>query len=219
MSIASYIDHTILKQDTTAADISKLCQEALTEGFAAVCIPPYYIVMARQLLQNSPVKLATVVGFPLGYQTTPTKLAEISDAITAGVDEIDLVHNLAALKSGDWAYLKQEIAACTKIVHQHGKCIKVIVESGLLSTEELLQCCTTYAPLHIDYMKTSTGFTTKGADIAAVTTMRQHLPNNIKIKAAGGIRTHAFAQALIDAGADRLGCSASVAIVNEHKEL
>lgn len=219
MNIASYIDHTILKQDTTAADISTLCQEALKEGFAAVCIPPYFIAQAKSLLDRSPVKVATVIGFPLGYQSLVAKLAEIEDAIQHGVDELDIVHNLSALKSGDWDHLAKEIIACTQLAHQHGKAVKIIVESGLLTEEELIKCCELYAPIHIDYMKTSTGFAAKGADVQAVATMRQHLPNSIKIKAAGGIRTTSFAKELIATGANRLGCSASVAIVNELKEL
>lgn len=219
MNIASYIDHTVLKQNTTATDISKLCQEAITEGFVAVCVPPYFVSTAKDLLKNSEVKIATVIGFPFGYQSLVSKLAEIEDAIVNGADELDVVHNLSALKSNDWEYLEQEIKSCTELVHKQNKIIKVIVESGLLNKEELKKCCKYYSPIGIDYMKTSTGFAPKGADIESVQLMRMHLPEHIFIKAAGGIRSYAFAKDLIEHGADRLGCSASVTIVNELKEL
>ncbi len=219
MNIAHYIDHTVLKQDTTAADVIKLCQEAQQEGFAAVCIPPYYVQLAKEQLKDTDVKVATVIGFPLGYQTLNSKLQEIKDAIEHGADELDMVHNIAALKNENWSYLEKEVSACTALAHQHGKAIKVIVESGIITEEELKQCCAIYGKLAIDYMKTSTGFAAKGANVASVKTMRELLPDNVKIKAAGGIRNYGFAKELIDAGADRLGCSAGMRIVNEHKEL
>ena len=215
MNIASYIDHTILKPTTTAADVEKVCAEAMAYKFAAVCVPPYYVELAKKLLSGSDVKLATVVGFPFGYSSFAGKLAEIADAMEAGADEVDMVHNIAALKSGDWVKLGDEIKLCTTLAHMAGKHIKIIVESGLLSNEELIKCCELYAPLGIDFMKTSTGYAEVGATTHAVKLMRKHLPDKIQIKASGGIRDYAFAKELIDAGATRLGCSASVAIVSE----
>lgn len=214
LSIAEYIDHTILKPITTLAEVITLCEEAVGNEFAAVCVPPYYVKAAQSML-NEKVKVATVIGFPNGYNTTATKLFEIEQAIADGADEIDMVHNLAAVKSGDWDTAANEVAACTNLVHKHGKTIKVIVESGSLTEEELIKCCELYGNAGIDYMKTSTGFFGTGATIDAVRTMKAHLPAHIKIKASGGIRGFAFAKELIDAGANRIGCSASLQILKE----
>lgn len=214
LSIAKYIDHTILKPITTLAEVETLCKEAIDNQFAAVCVPPYYVKAAKRMLNDS-VKAATVIGFPNGYNTTATKLFEIEQAIADGADELDIVHNLAAIKSGDWKTAANEIKACTLFAHKHGKVIKVIVESGSLTDEELIKCCELYSQAGIDYMKTSTGFHGTGATIEAVATMRKHLAPNINIKASGGIRGYAFAKELIDAGANRLGCSASLQILKE----
>ncbi|XZF16441.1 deoxyribose-phosphate aldolase [Chitinophagaceae bacterium MMS25-I14] len=218
-NIASYIDHTILKPVATGKNIQQLCVEALQNNFAAVCVPPYYVTKAKQLLTDSEVKTATVIGFPFGYSNTASKLAEIHQAITDGADELDMVHNIAALKEGDWGFLQQEMKACIEPIHAAGKIIKVIVESGELTDQEIMRCCALYAPLGIDFMKTSTGYSATGATIHAVQLMRAHLPVNIAIKASGGIRNFAFAKELIDAGATRLGCSASVSIVEEARDL
>lgn len=217
MNIASYIDHTILKPETTLADIKKLCAEAVSQSFAAVCVPPYFVQAAKELTNGSNVKVATVVGFPFGYSSTDAKLKEIEQAITDGVDELDIVHNITALKNDNYDYLLNEIKACTELCHKNGKTVKIIVESGILSDEELLKCCELYAPLEIEYMKTSTGYAAMGATVHAVDIMRKNLPESIHIKASGGIRTFAFAKELVEAGAMRLGCSASMQIVEESK--
>lgn len=217
MNIAKYIDHTVLKPTTVAADVEKLCKEAKEYGFAAVCVPPYYVAFAKGLLEGSDVKVATVVGFPFGYSSLESKVAEIVGAIAAGVDEIDIVHNIAAAKSEDWSYLANEVELCTQVAHAAGKQIKIIVESGMLSDAELLACCETYAPLGIDFMKTSTGYAEVGATTHAVKLMRTHLPDSIQIKASGGIRTYAFAKELVDAGATRIGSSSGVTIVSEQR--
>jgi deoxyribose-phosphate aldolase len=219
MSVASYIDHTILKPTCTIADIEQLCAEAIEYGFAAVCVPPYYVAKAAKLLQGSDIQVATVIGFPFGYSATAAKLKEIEQAIADGATELDMVHNLAALKNKDYDYLVQEMEACTTVIHAAGKIIKVIVESGELKDEEITTCCELYAPIGIDYMKTSTGYASSGASLHAVQLMRSHLPATIHIKASGGIRDYAFAQQLIAAGADRLGCSASVAIVAQEQSM
>ncbi len=217
MNIASYIDHTILKPETTLAEIQKLCTEAVSQSFAAVCVPPYFVQAAKELTNGSSVKVATVIGFPFGYSSTEAKLKEIEQAIADGADELDIVHNITALKDGNYAYLQNEIKACTELCHKASKSVKIIVESGLLSDEELLKCCELYAPLSIDYMKTSTGYAATGAILHAVELMRKNLPETIHIKASGGIRTFAFAQELVEAGATRLGCSASMQIVEERR--
>lgn len=217
MNIAPYIDHTILKPETTLADIKKLCAEAVSQKFAAVCVPPYFVQAAKELTNGSSVNVATVIGFPFGYSSTEAKLKEITQAITEGADELDIVHNITALRDRNYDYLANEIKACTDLCHHHGKIVKIIVESGILSNEELLKCCELYAPLGIDYMKTSTGYAETGATVHAVTIMRKILPESIYIKASGGIRTFAFAKELVEAGAARLGCSASMQIVEESK--
>lgn len=216
-NIASYIDHTILKQTTTISEVDKVCLEASLENFAAVCIPPKYIQDAKKLLDGSSVKVATVIGFPLGFSATETKVKEIVEALRMGVDEVDMVIDLSALKSSDWRRLESEIKECLKPVYAEGKVIKVIVESGILTDNELLACCALYGQYDIDFMKTSTGFTDKGASVSAVKLMRAHLPQRIGIKASGGIRTYKFAKELIDAGATRLGSSASIQIMKESR--
>lgn len=213
MSIAQFIDHTILKPTTTLADIEKVCEEAQEYGFAAVCVPPYYVKDAKGILGQSPVKVATVIGFPFGYSHFSAKLTEARQAIKEGADELDMVMNIAAFKSNDMAYLESEIGEITKLTQEHGVVLKVIVESGILSEEEIIKCCELYKHYKIDYMKTSTGYAEKGATLEAVQIMRQHLPPTIQIKASGGVKTYDFAQQLVDAGATRLGCSASIAIV------
>lgn len=218
MNIASYIDHTILKPTTTIAEVDKLCDEAIAHGFAAVCVPPCYVFHAREKTKETPVKVATVIGFPFGYSSTVSKLQEIINAIENGADEVDMVHNIAAVKNGDWKFLEEEMKACLEATHEGGKQLKVIVESGVLTDEELIKCCEIYAPLGIDFMKTSTGYAEVGATVQAVKIMRSHLPESIAIKASGGIRGYTFAKELIDAGATRLGCSASIAIVNESQK-
>jgi deoxyribose-phosphate aldolase len=214
-NIASYIDHTLLKQTTTLSDVDRLCVEASMEGFAAVCIPPRYVSNAKKLLDGSNVMVATVIGFPLGYNVTDVKLREIDDAIKMGADELDMVQDLCAVKNGDWHILEREIVECLKPIHQAGKVIKVILESGILTDAELLRCCQLYSNYDIDFLKTSTGFADRGASVEAVILMRANLPKKIGIKASGGIRTLKFAKELINAGATRLGCSESIKIMKE----
>jgi deoxyribose-phosphate aldolase len=213
MNIAGYIDHTILKPTTTLAEVEKLCGEAVKYGFAAVCVPPSFVKRADAILDPSDVKVATVVGFPFGYSATEAKLAETVLALVDGADEIDVVINLIALRMNDWDFLVKEVKLLAEVIHNKGKVFKLIVESGILSDNEIIECCEKLGNAGIDFMKTSTGYAEKGATVEAVQLMRKHLPSNIKIKASGGIRDFEFAKKLVDAGADRLGCSASVAIV------
>jgi deoxyribose-phosphate aldolase len=219
MDIASYIDHTVLKPDTSAAEVEQVCREAVDSGFASVCIPPYYLDMARELLNGSSVKLSTVIGFPFGYSTITAKELEIKDAIAKGADEVDMVCNIAALKAGNWEYLEEEIEDCLRLTRPAGKKLKLIVESGILTDEQLIAACACYSRYAIDFLKTSTGFASIGASVHAVTTMRAHLPLHIGIKASGGIRNFAFAKELIEAGADRIGCSAGMRILEESRTL
>ena len=214
MNIASYIDHTILKPTTLVADIEKLCNEARQYGFAAVCVPPNFVKKAKEYTKNSAVKVATVIGFPFGYSAVEAKIAEILLAIVDGADELDVVINIAAIKNNDWEFLANEINHIMPVIRQSNKTIKIIIESGVLTDEEIIKCCELYGAAGIDYLKTSTGYAEKGATVEAIQLFKKHLPANVQIKASGGIRDYAFAKQLVDAGATRLGCSAGVAIVN-----
>jgi deoxyribose-phosphate aldolase len=218
MRISSYIDHTVLKPACSFAEIGKLCREAVQYEFAAVCVPPYVVNRALSETKNSKVKTATVISFPMGYSSIQSKLDESSQAMEDGADELDVVINLIALKNDQWNYLEVEMRELVSAIHQKGKIIKVIVESGMLDREEIIHCCKLYGKLGIDFMKTSTGYAEKGASLADVELMRKELPAQVQIKASGGIRTYAFARELVAAGATRIGCSGSLAIVAEEKE-
>ena len=211
IELASYIDHTLLKPTATHIEIEKICKETLDYGFAAVCVPPPFIAVAR----NSGVRVATVIGFPFGYSVAAAKKAEVEQAIRDGADELDIVINLVFVKQGNWLDLEEEMREPVELAHAAGRLVKVIIESGVLQDDEIIRCCELYASLGVDFVKTSTGYAEKGATAEAVRLMRRHLPASVRIKASGGIRDAAFARELIAAGADRLGCSASVKIVNE----
>lgn len=217
--IQSYIDHTVLKPTATLKHIETCCREALQYQFAAVCIPPLYLKKAKSILDGSPVRLVTVVGFPFGYNAIEAKMEEIILAIAGGADELDMVINISALKSGDWEFLAQEINHTIPVIKKKEKLIKVIIESGILSNEEIIKCCELYGASGADFLKTSTGFAATGATIEAVQLMRQHLPSSVQVKASGGIRSYEFARQLVVAGASRLGCSASVEIVKQSPNL
>ncbi len=219
MNIAAYIDHTVLKPTTLVADIEKLCSEAIHYQFAAVCVPPLFVKKATALVEGSNVKVATVIGFPFGYSAIEAKVAELVLAIVDGADELDVVINISAIKNNDWQFLANEINAILPIVKSKQKAIKIIIESGILTDEEIIKCCDLYGAAGVDFMKTSTGYAEKGATVEAVQLMRRHLADNIHIKASGGIKTYTFAKQLIDAGADRLGCSSSITIVQEAGQL
>lgn len=219
MNIAAYIDHTLLKPTTLVADIERLCSEAIHYQFAAVCVPPLFVKKATALVEGSNVKVATVIGFPFGYSAIEAKVAELVLAILDGADELDVVINISAIKNNDWQFLANEINAILPIVKSKQRAIKIIIESGILTEEEIIKCCDLYGAAGVDFMKTSTGYAEKGATVEAVQLMRRHLADNIRIKASGGIKTYTFAKQLIDAGADRLGCSSSISIVQEAGQL
>jgi len=214
MNLASRIDHTLLKADTSEREVKKLCAEAKEFGFAAVCIPPYFVRKCKLWLTDSNVKVATVVGFPLGYAHTPAKVEEARRAIDEGADEIDMVINIIALKAGDWNYLKNELTSAATIVQLRGGKLKIILETGLLTESEIIKACELCKEMSVDFVKTSTGFTKPGATIEAVKLLRANLPKSIKIKASGGIRDKEFALQLIEAGADRIGSSAGVSLIS-----
>ncbi len=215
MKLNQYIDHTILKPTTLIADIAQLCSEAIQHHFAAVCVPPIFVKKAKELTTETDVKVATVIGFPFGYSAIEAKIAELLLAIVDGADELDVVINIAALKNGDWQYLANELNHIMQIINAKNKVVKIIIESGVLTDDEIIKCCDLYGIAGVHFLKTSTGYAEKGATIEAVALMRKHLAEHIKIKASGGIRTAEFATALIAAGATRIGASASIAIVSE----
>jgi len=218
MNPAPYIDHTLLKQTTTLSQVENLCTEALENKFAAVCIPPLYVKRAKEFLGGAGVKVATVVGFPLGYCAIEAKVAEIVLAIVDGAEELDVVVNISAIKNGDWAFIADEINTIMPIIKNKNKVIKVIIESGVLTDDEIIKCCDIYGAAGVDYIKTSTGFAEKGASIHDVKLIRAHLADSVKIKASGGIKSYSFAKELINAGANRIGCSASLEIMKESGE-
>ena len=213
MHLATYIDHTILKPTTLVSEVAQICKEAAEYKFAAVCVPPNFVKKAKEFLVGTNVKVATVIGFPFGYSAVEAKLAEIVLAMVDGVDELDVVANISAIKNQDWVYLANELNHIMAVVNSKNKTIKIIIESGILTNDEIIKCCELYGVAGIDYLKTSTGYAEKGASVEAVKLFRLHLPEAVQIKASGGIRDYAFAAELVEAGATRLGCSASLAIV------
>ena len=209
-----FIDHTLLKPTCLVSDIEKLCAEAKQYDFAAVCVPPPFVKLAKEKTEGTSVKVATVIGFPFGYSATEAKIAEIILAMVDGADELDVVANISAIKNGDWTAIADEINHILPIVRSKQKVIKIIIESGVLTNDEIIKCCDIYGVAGIDYLKTSTGYAEKGASVEAVALFRKYLPDNVQIKASGGIRDYATAQSMIEAGATRIGCSAGVAIVS-----
>jgi deoxyribose-phosphate aldolase len=218
MRIAPFLDHTLLKANTTKVQIETLCAEAMEHDFYAVCVSPYYCEFAGRLLKASKVKVAVVVGFPMGYSSVSTKISEINRAIQKGADEIDAVVNISAVKNGDWKYVRGEINSVTTAVNMRRKVLKLILETALLTEEEIITLCKICADEGVNFVKNATGFN-GGATLATIQLLRQHLPNHIQIKASGGIRDVNFALELLDAGATRIGTSSGVAIAKEQDKL
>lgn len=215
MDLAPYIDHTLLKVDCTEMDVRKLCEEAVQYRFASVCIPPFFVSQAHQYMENQPmgVKVATVVGFPLGYSSTPAKVEEIKRAIDDGADEIDAVINLCAVKSNQWGFVQNDIDSMCTATRLRGKKIKIILETSMLTADELRRLSEILLVSGPDFAKTSTGFNGGGATLEAVQSLREYLQDRIAIKASGGIRTREQAEAYIAAGVNRIGTSAGVLMV------
>ena len=216
MPLASQIDHTLLRPDATRAQLAQLCREAAAHGFAAVCVPPCFVAPAAALLAGTTVVVCTVIGFPLGYTTTASKLAEAATALADGATELDMVLNLTAFKSGRVGEVQAEIKALADLCHARPALLKVILETALLDPAEIEAACGLCAAAGADFVKTSTGFASRGASVEDVQLMRRVLPPAVRIKAAGGIRSRAAALALLAAGADRLGSSNSVALLSEN---
>lgn len=205
--IKSKIEHTVLKADTSVQEVKDLCKEAIKYELFGVCVPPYFVKLAKQSIKDTPIQLVTVIGFPLGYNTTPAKVEEARKAIDEGADEIDMVLNIAALKNGDFNFVLNDIQSVATLVQLKSKKLKVIIETALLSDKEKIKACEICAEVGVDFVKTSTGFAKSGATVKDVELMRKTLPSSIKIKASGGIKTKQQAEELIKAGANRLGTS------------
>lgn len=212
MSINKYIDHTLLKPESTQEQIDKLIAEAKEYNFASVCVNPIWVSHAAESLKDSDVKVCTVIGFPLGANTSRVKAFETKDAIENGADEIDMVINIGQLKAKQYDFVENDIRA---VVEASGdKLVKVIIETCLLTDEEKEKACQLSVAAGADYVKTSTGFSTAGANVHDVALMRKTVGPNVGVKAAGGARTYADAEAFVEAGATRIGASSGVAIVN-----
>lgn len=215
-NIASVIDHTLLKPETTEEMIIKLCKEAEEYGFYSVCVNPNYVSLASEILGDSDVKIATVVGFPLGANTKEVKAYETRKAIEDGAHEIDMVINIGALKSKDFSKVKEDIEAVVDAVGKEA-IVKVIIETCLLTDEEKVKACELAMEAGAHFVKTSTGFSTGGATVEDVKLMKSVVGDKMEIKASGGIRDYQKAMAMIEAGASRIGASASVHIVEGEK--
>lgn len=213
--IASMIDHTLLKPDATPDQIAQLCYEAKKYGFASVCVNPVNVKLCADLLKDSPVKVCAVVGFPLGAVPPEAKAYETLEAIRDGATEIDMVINVGALKAGDYDTVERDIAAVVHTCHANGAICKVIIEAALLTNDEKIKACQLSQKAGADYVKTSTGFGPGGATVEDVALMRQVVGPEMGVKAAGGIRTLADLKSMVRAGANRIGASAGVKIMQE----
>ena len=212
---SKYFDHTLLKPEATSADILRIVTEAVQYDVAAVCVNGSHVRSARRFIDvaGSDVKVAAVAGFPLGAMSTNAKAYEAQLALEDGADEIDMVMNIGQAKAGNWAYVEDEICAIAEMCHDSGAILKVIIETCLLTKDEIVQACLSAKTAGADFVKTSTGFSTAGAKAEDVALMKKTVGDDLQVKASGGIRTLDDAKAMIEAGADRLGCSASVDII------
>ena len=211
MSLAGMIDHTLLKADATRAQVERLCDEAVEHGFASVCVNTCWVPLCAERLAQSDVRVCCVVGFPLGAMAPEPKAHEAARAVADGADEVDMVINVGWLKDGELDAVREDIAGV--VAAADGRCVKVIIETCLLTDEEKVRACELAVEAGAAFVKTSTGFSTGGATVADVALMRRTVGDRCKVKASGGIHTAEEARAMVEAGADRLGCSAGVAIV------
>jgi deoxyribose-phosphate aldolase len=212
-SPAKHIDHTLLKSDTSSADIANLCEEAVEHGFASVCVPPSYVSQANRLLYGSGVAVCTVIGFPLGYQSTDSKVFEARQAVSSGADEVDMVINLGWVRNSDFTAVGDEIRRVVAAVDD--AVVKVIIECCLLNNDEKRKLVEIIAESGAGYVKTSTGFAASGATFEDVKLLAECGAGRIQVKAAGGVRNWASCRDMLLAGADRIGTSAGVVIMRE----
>ena len=211
MGLNKYIDHTILKATASSSDVQKLCEEAIEHEFYSVCVNGCYVADAKHLLQGTDVKVAAVVGFPLGAMTTAAKVFEAKEAVENGASEIDMVINVAKLKDGEFEYVENEIRQIKEAIGDN--VLKVIIETCYLTDEEKVKACELSLAAKADFVKTSTGFGTDGATYEDVKLMKSVVGDNAKVKASGGVRDKETAQKYINLGAERLGTSSGIDIV------
>ncbi|MBI1805180.1 MAG: deoxyribose-phosphate aldolase [Ignavibacteriae bacterium] len=216
--LARFIDHTLLKPEATKNQIIHLCNEAKKYNFASVCINPSYVSLCAKLLRDTPVKVCTVIGFPLGATSTPAKAFESEHALRDGAKELDMVINVGMLKSGEYEYVENDIFAVVTTCRRYGALSKVILETGLLTDEEKVKGCLLAKRGGADFVKTSTGFAKGGATVGDIALMRKVVGSAMGVKASGGVRTREEALAMVASGADRIGASASVKIVSGNGE-
>jgi deoxyribose-phosphate aldolase len=212
MELNNYIEYTLLKPDTTKLDIKELCREAMEHNFSGVCVPPFYVHTAAKLLEETNIKVITTIGYPMGYHAIPVKVEEAKRAIDEGVDEIEMMVNIAAVKDSNWSHVKNDIASVTTAAHLKGKKIKVILETSLLTVEEIKRLCAICCEVEVDCIKNATGVNGGRATIEMITLLKEE-SKGIKIVAAGGVHTKAFALELIEAGVDKLGTSEGVLLL------
>lgn len=212
MKLEKFIDHTVLKPQTTEEEVLKICDEAIKYGFASVCVNPFYASIVKKALQGTNVKTCVVVGFPLGANSKEVKAFETKEVINMGAEEVDMVINIGALKDKKYNVVREDIEA---VVHAaQGKAlVKVIIEACLLTDDEKVKACEISKTAGADFVKTSTGFSTGGATVEDIKLMRETVGTNMGVKASGGVRTKEDAEAVVGAGASRIGASASIAIV------
>ncbi len=215
MKINKYFDHTLLAANATEEKVTKLCNEAKEYDFMSVCINPYFIPLAKKLLEGSDVKVCTVIGFPLGQMSTASKVFEAADAVKMGADEVDMVINVAALKDKKYDYVRDEIHSIKEACN--GKLLKVILECCYLNDEEIVKASELAKEAGADFVKTSTGFGSGGAKAHDVKIMRETVGKDMGVKAAGGIHTLKDFNDMVEAGANRIGCSHSIEIMKEYK--
>ncbi len=214
LKLNRFIEHTALKPTLTDKDIDKLVEEAIEYEFLGVCVPTFWVKKAAREIRNHRIQLVTVIGFPLGYQMTEDKLHEVQTAIDNGANELDIVMNISAFKSG-MPWVKTELAKCAQLIHEKDCLMKVIIETAYLSDEEIVKASLLCQDAGTDFVKTSTGFAPAGAKEEHIRLIRKTINSNVGVKASGGIRDYATAVAMIEAGADRLGVSAGVEIMHE----
>lgn len=218
MKLNQYFDHTLLKPEVTSAQVKTLCEEAKQYNFYAICVNSSMVPTAYEALKGSDVKIAAVVGFPLGTCTTSTKVFETEEACKTGAKEIDMVLHLGKLKEGEWEYVSADIAAVVWAASHYGAIVKVILETCQLSDEEIVRACQVAEEAGAAFVKTSTGFGSGGATAHHVALMKQSVSEAVQVKASGGIRDYKTVMEMIEAGADRIGASASVAVMKEAEE-
>ena len=215
MELSNYIEHTLLSPVSTSNQVTQLCEEAIQYNFKGVCVSPFYVRHAASILEGTDVKVITVIGFPMGYSTIPAKIEEIKRAVDEGIDELDIVTNISAIKDNKWSHVQNDLDSAVRATHLHGKTAKIIIEVGLLTKEEIHKIAAVCSEIGADYIKTSTGFNTAPCSVADILAIKNACADApMKIKAAGGIRTREQALELIKAGATRIGTSAGIQIVN-----